>query len=95
MDMDFIAGPLLGTFHFILKRHSARSVLNIAHGTGPTLKPISFGSLTFVLNVCSQLSSLTFLFLKSTSKHLNPTPLPLALDSYTLLHHRWFLTVDS
>ena len=50
MDMDFIAGPLLGTFHFILKRHSARSVLNIAHGTGPTLKPISFGSLSF----CSQ-----------------------------------------
>ena len=87
MDMDFGCGPLLGTFHFVKRKsHSARAVLNMAPGTDPTLKSTSLESLTIVLNLCSQLSILCFL-LTFTSKALNPTPLPLMLDSYTLLHH--------
>ena len=59
--MGFTIGPLLGTLHFVQKSHSAQVVLNMAPGTGPTLKSISFEYLTIVLNLCSQLSILTFI----------------------------------
>ena len=58
--MDFTIGPLLGTFHFVQKSHSAQVVLNMAPGTGSTIKSISLEYLIIVLNLCSQIDSYFF-----------------------------------
>ena len=53
MDMDFIVGSLLGTFHSVKKKQltPGRGGVEDAPRGGPTLKSLSFESYTLLLDV--------------------------------------------